>query len=475
MFVGREIELEALEKQSVSGHASFVAIRGRRRIGKSRLIEEFSKGFSKKFFFMGLPPDQGITSVEQREEFIQQMRTQGLPPIRNEDWSDIFLVLGQAAAKGKVLLVFDEIAWMGFKDPTFLGKLKNAWDQLFEKNNKLMLVVASSISSWIEKNILRSKGFFGRVDLTLTLRELSIEECSEFWGKQKQCVSAYEKLKVLGVTGGVPKYLRAIQPKLSAEENICDLCFKESGLLFNEFDSIFHDLFSRRSKLYKKIVKLLASHSCLTQTEICQGIGRRADRALSEYLYDLVTAGFIAVDFTWSIQSAKISNLRKYRLSDNYLRFYLKYIFPNKAQILKRKFEIQSVFDSLQWESIMGLQFENLVLYNSTLLYKKLGLKPSEVILEGPFFQKKGDRKKGCQIDLMFQTKASVLYICEIKFSKNPIGPSVIGDLEKKIYALAVPKHVSCRPVLIHVGGVQKEVVEADFFHKIIDWTQFVL
>ena len=200
--------------------------------------------------FTGIPPTPGITSQTQRTEFANQMADQGLPAFEAKDWSELFWVLGKEAEKGSVLIVLDEIAWMGSKDPAFLGKLKIAWDRFFEKNPKLVLIVASSIASWIDENILKSTGFFGRVDLTLTLREIAAKHCSKFWGKRASKISPYEKLKLLSITGGVPKYLEAINPKLTAEENVQELCFSEEGLLFKEFDLIFHDLFSRRSKTY---------------------------------------------------------------------------------------------------------------------------------------------------------------------------------------------------------------------------------
>ena len=115
---------------------------------------------------------------------------------------------------------------MGSKDPHFLGKIKDAWDLYFKKNDHLTFIICGSASAWIEKNILSSAGFVGRISLTLTLRELTLIECNQFWPRG---VSAYEKFKILSVTGGVPKYLEEINTKQSAEENIKRLCFTEGG------------------------------------------------------------------------------------------------------------------------------------------------------------------------------------------------------------------------------------------------------
>jgi len=473
MFIGREKELKLLKDRMTKRSASFVAIRGRRRIGKSRLIAEFSKEFSKKYLFTGLPPTNKKTAQKQRDEFVRQMKKQGLPAMSGEDWGDIFWALGKVCEKGSVLIVLDEISWMGSKDPEFLGKLKIAWDQYFEINPKLVLVIASSVSSWIDKNILKSTGFFGRVDLTLSLKELPLKDCIKFWGRRGKSVSSYEKLKILGVTGGVPKYLDAIDPKKTAEENIQRLCFTDSGLLFNEFDNIFHDLFSKRGRIYKNIVQLLTDKHSLNQEEICKGLNRERGRAISEYLNDLVTAGFLTDDHSWGLKTHQISSLRKYRLSDNYLRFYLKFIEPKKRDILQGKYEEGSLFDHINWESIMGLQFENLVVHNRNELLDTLRIQRADCILDGPYFQTKTKRKKGCQIDYLIQTKGT-LYVCEVKFSKNPIGREIIEEVQRKIEALVIPRYVSYRPVLIHVGGVTDEVLYGDYFDKIIDWTELL-
>jgi uncharacterized protein len=106
-----------------------------------------------------------------------------------------------------VLLFFDEISWMGSKDPTFLGKRKNAWDLQFKKNDRLVFVVCGSASSWIEENLLSSTGFVGRISYRLTLEELPLPDCNRFW---PDSIATYEKFKILSVTGGVPKYLEEI-------------------------------------------------------------------------------------------------------------------------------------------------------------------------------------------------------------------------------------------------------------------------
>lgn len=472
-FIGRKRELESLEILLKKKSASLVVIRGRRRIGKSRLIKEFISG-KKSWVFSGLPPVPGITKQRQLDAFSSQLaQNLNMPKIQVSEWMEHFNFLGNQAKGQKIVIVLDEISWMGSEDPDFLGQLKTAWDHFFSENPELILILCGSISSWIEENILSSTGFVGRISIDLVLEELSLAESSEFWGSQKNRISSYEKFTVLSVTGGIPKYLEEIIPTQTAENNIHRLCFRSDGLLFREFDQIFSDLFSKRAKTYSNIAKTLA-HNSLNLDEICEKLDVEKGGSLSRYLNDLELAGFVQEDYTWNLSSKEESNLKKFRLKDNYIRFYLRYIEPNKDRIAKNLFEAKSIISMPGWESIMGLQFENLVINNLKSLCKILGINLHEISNAGPFFQRATQRQKGCQIDLMIQTKHNTLYLCEIKFKTSEVTGSVIEEMEKKINNLSAPKGFSIRPILIHVNGVSQAVKESELFAEILDFSNFL-
>ncbi len=122
----------------------------------------------------------------------------------------------------------------------------------------------------------------------------------------------------------------------------------------------------------------------------------------------------------------------------------------------------------------MGLQFENLVLSNRKTVQKILGIDPSEIVNDNPFFQRKANDRQGCQIDYMIQTKFGTCYLCEIKFSAQEITKSVIDEVKQKIKSLALPKNMSIRPVLIHVNGIDESVLKSDFFSSIIDFNDLL-
>ena len=471
LFIGREPEMARLKGLLSKRSGSLIVVRGRRRIGKSRLLAEFGKEM-KSFFFSGVPPTKETTAQIQREEFAKQLERVGVPGIKSDDWGNLFWHFSKHVKKGRILIVFDEISWLGGKDPDFLGQLKTAWDMYFSKNPHVIIALCGSISSWIEKNILSCTGFLGRITLDLVIEELPLDVCNAFWRPKETRITPYEKFKLLSITGGVPLYLEQIKPELPAEKNIRDLCFMREGLLVREFDEIFSDLFSRRSATYKTIVTSL-SDGPKELLEICKKLKKSKGGLRNQYLDDLIKAGFVKRDFTWDLNSKKEGKFSRYRLSDNYLRFYLKCIGPNLSKIKKGLFS--SLLTSLPgWEGIMGLQFENLVVHNRRALWEVLEILIEEIEMEGPFFQKPTNRQPGCQIDYMIQTRFHNLYVCEIKFSKNPIGNKVIKEMKEKIKRLKAPRYFSIRPVLIHVNGVEESILDEGYFDKVIDFGQLI-
>jgi hypothetical protein len=431
-------------------------------------VEEFGKK-GHFFEFIGIPPTKGVTPEFQRIAFAKRLKKYfGRIPESN-DWWELISFLAEQVSKGAITILFDEISWMARESPELLGIIKTMWDTEFKKNPELIFILCGSESAWIEKNIMSNTGFMGRISLILRLNELPLPICDLFWRRKRSLISAYEKFKILAVTGGIPRYLEEIRTDLPAEENIRLLCFDPSGFLVQEFDKIFSDLFNGRSAFYKLIILELVDGP-KDRNYIAEKLNLKIGGNLSDYLNDLVEAGFISRHPTWSIKDAKESNLLQFRLSDNYLRFYLKYILPNRHLIEMHGFEQRSITTLPGFTSIMGLQFENLVFHNRVALLRALGVRPEDILMEGPFFQRPTKVNAGCQIDHMIQTRFATLYICEIKFSKDKITSAVIEEIMLKISKLKRPKYVSCRPVLIHVNGVTHDVEESDFFAKIISF-----
>jgi hypothetical protein len=278
---------------------------------------------------------------------------------------------------------------------------------------------------------------------------------------------------MLAITGGIPWYLEQIRVDCNADENIRLQCFTPGGVLVNEFNNICNDLFNKKNKIYRSIIEALVAGP-LEFKDICTKLGLKKSGSISDYLKILVAVGFIQRDFSWNFRSSKKSALSHYRLTDNYLRFYLKYIEPNWHKIQQGQFE--STLNNLPgWTSIIGLQFENLVLNNRLVIQKLLNIKSEDIIADNPYFQTKTARYPGCQIDYLIQTKYNTLFACEIKFSKNEISSTIIQEMQDKLNRLVLPKGFSCFPVLIHVNGVTEKVEDSGYFTKIIDFSQLLI
>ncbi len=466
MFVGRDREIKQLSNLFALKKASIAACRGRRRIGKSTLIQEFGKNAEVFFEFQGLPPREGISNKQQLNAFSEQLAGQTkIPRLKLESWYQAFSLLAGLITGEKTVILLDEISWMAIKDKDFAGQLKVVWDTELSKKPALVLVLCGSVSSWLDNNILNSTGFMGRVSLELTLDELSLFHCNKFWGKKGNRIGAKEKLKMLAVTGGVPRYLEEINVALPAEANIKNMCFSREGILFSEFDRIFSDIFSRRAATYKKIISVL-SNGKRTLSEICRELKKERNGNISGYLDDLSASGFIAKDIVFKPGSDVRTRLCKYRVKDNYLRFFLKYIEPVSEKIKQGLFSGVELENFVDWEIIMGFQFENLVLNNIKSVCKLLSITMGSVKSAAPYYQKKTQRQNACQIDLLIQTKYS-LYVCEIKFRRK-ITKAIIDEVQGKIDNIRPQKGFSIRPVLIYSGELAQSILEEEYFDRVI-------
>lgn len=467
-FIGRKGELARLQTALRRKTASLIVLKGRRRIGKSRLVLEFAKDLP-CLRFVGLPPDDNVTAQAQRDHFSRMLAEQTkLPEFKTDDWSKLFALLGSSIQSGRWVVIFDEITWMGSKDATFLSKLQSAWENEFRNNSELIFIICGSVSSWIEKNILSSTGYYGRVSIKMTLNELPLPYCHQLMQQLAFKGSVYEYILVLAIVGGVPWYIEQIDPGLSGIENIKQLCFTQDGLLVDEYRQIFHDLFpKKRRAVMKKIIARLAEGPA-EYSKISEDIDYPSSGALSDYLNDLVMSGFIASDHAWQLSTGKTIESVKYRLKDNYLRFYLKYIEPRLKQIEKQQFFDVALTALPGFETVMGLQVENLILNNRKLLWHELNIDPNHIVNDNPYFQNKTAKQGGCQIDYLIQTKFNTLYLCEIKFSLNPIGKEVIKAVQSKIDKLNHPKTYNILPVLIVVNGVTSQLENEGYFFKIV-------
>ena len=471
-FFGREEELGLLQDLWDKPGSSLVVCSGRRRIGKSTLIEHFARRSKCRFIeIVGLPPDEGIANEAQLKNFCERLSVEtNSKEVVVDGWPKAFDELDRQLKGGRPTVVFlDEISWMGAYDKRFPGFLKTAWDTRFSKHRKLIFVICGSVSAWIRKNILKSRGFVGRMSLELELGELPLTTCGAFWGKAANRVSTSEMLDVLSITGGVPKYLSEVKPKYSSVENIRRLCFTPQGYLFRDFDRIFTDIFRKTASEKKAIVECIAECP-RSLKEIGQVLGREANGHLAESLDDLCQAGFVAVDRGLNPSTGRKVREVRYRICDNYLRFFLRFVAPRAEAIGKGLFKFGSLDQLPGWSTILSLQFENLVRNNLPLLIPRLGLGNTLITSAAPYSIQGGKGVRGLQVDLLIQTRKSI-YVVEIK-RKAEIDESVESEVAEKIRRMGIPKDRSVRAALVYFGKLSPQLVENGYFDALIDVTE---
>ena len=473
-FIGRSAYLEKLEALWRKTSASFVVIAGRRRIGKSTLVEEFARRSGCAFIeIVGLPPDAKMTNQRQIDNFCERLaKATGKPEAKADCWAKAFDALEDAVdAQQKTIVFLDEVSWMGRYDAAFAGFLKTAWDTVLSKKKRLILVVAGSVSAWIQKNIQKSKGYVGRISVDITLPELPIDECLEFWGRRAARTSSREILDVLSITGGVPKYLSEIDLSLSADDNVRRLCFDPDGYLYNDFNRIFDDVFDSTVAAKKRIVLALAEGPA-SVSQLAEKFGCDPNGHLTRDLEELTEAGFVSAATGLNPQTGKSVREIRYRLKDNYTRFYLKYVLPKRAAIEAGVYRTVPLARLPGWDTVLGLQFENLVLNNFPTLARLVGLMGKSIDSVAPYFRRGGKTCAGVQIDLLVQLPKSV-YLIEVK-RKDRLGVAVEDEVQQKIDRLKLPKGKTVKTVLVYDGEIDPALEEDGFFDYLVSSEQLL-
>jgi hypothetical protein len=477
-FFGRDEEISQLMDLTRKKNASLITLQGRRRIGKSTLIRHFCTLQNKPCFeFQGLPPRPGQSKHDQLAAFaVTLAKYLGLKQGKFADWTEAFahldlLCLKNDGTKTKYVILLDEISWMGVREPDFAGYLKDAWDRLFSQHSNLILVLCGSVSSWIQKNILQSTAFVGRVSREFVLKELSMSESFKMLQSSLKKMTPREAAQILSVTGGVPKYLEEFSPYKLVDVAIRELCFRQNGFLFREFEAIFSDIFGKKNKLYAKILKEIIIKP-ISPSALALKIGHPLNGEWSDIIDELALAGFVRRDFSWSFkgQPTKSSQLR---VSDSYARFYLKYIEPQKHKITKLSSAADGGGIPINWASTMGLQFETLLLNNLKSLVTLAQIPMHDIVQIGPYFQTSTKSKAGVQIDCLVQGKKGLLHIFEFK-SGNKIGIEVEKEVMRKSSLLKIPRGFSMRHYLVYSGELSEDLCESEYFDRKISIDDFI-
>lgn len=410
-LIARAEEIQRLEGCLSETAAQLVVLYGRRRIGKTYLINEFFEG---RFDFK-------ITGVyeEPREVQLQNFASELSGHLRKEikappDWRSAFSML-QSYLEGlpkdeKHIVFFDEMPWFDTPRSGFLPAFEYFWNNFGCAMHHLVFIVCGSAASWMTPHITQNKGgLFNRQTCTIFLRPFTLGETEQYLHSRGILWSRYDVAECYMILGGIPFYLSLLRRDLSLSANIDNLFFRKRAELWNEFHHLYQTLF-KNSDLHVRVVEVLSTKRMgMTRAEISEKTGIPENGDLTKILSNLICSDFVRA---YSFFGKKKADML-YQLSDYYSWFYLKFIrdYPGRDE----QFWSHS-YSSAAKHSWAGFTFEQVCKDHILQIKQKLGI--SGVLAEQSSWFRRGDaEERGAQIDLIIDRNDHVINLCEIKFS----------------------------------------------------------
>lgn len=425
-IAGRQAEQAQMRQLLDTGKSEFLAMYGRRRVGKTFLIRNV---YQKELVFQMTGMARASMSQQLFNFFTALHNAQKgnqADPVP-DSWCLAFerlkAFLESHKAPKKVVL-FDELPWIDSPKSQFLSSLEHFWNNWASARKDIILVVCGSAASWMLNKLIHNKGgLHNRVTRRIRLEPFTLKETEHFFQIRNIALDKYQIIQLYMTMGGIPFYLNEVTPGKSAFQIIDQVCFTKGGLLTFEYDNLYHSLFSKAERHIAIIEALAAKPQGLTREEIIRTSPLVNGGTLTQLLQELEESGFI----TKSLPFEKKVKTSIYRLADQYSLFYLKFIKNKKAS---GSGTWMSRIDSPAWRAWSGYAYENIVFAHVDNVKRALGI--SGIYTETSSWL---SARKEAQIDLLIDRRDHVISICEIKFSQTPflISKSYKADLEKKL------------------------------------------
>ena len=431
-IIGREKELKIFDKIMASDRAEFVAVYGRRRVGKTFLIYEYLKS-QIVFSFSG--SFEKPTKVQLGNFFREYIRfTKGQQEsITPKNWSIAFSYLTdylyalEPKNNQKVVVFIDEMPWLDTPKSGFVSALEYFWNQHVSKMNQVVLVACGSAASWIKKELLKSKGgLYNRVTRRIKLEPFNLHQTEVFCQHKNFHFSRYQIIQLYMVMGGIPFYLNELSAGKSVIQLIDEICFSDTGLLADEYEQLYYSLFKNADD-HIAIIETLANHPYgLVRKQLVKKSAIPDGGTFTRTIEDLLESGFI-LKYQPFQKKEKDS---VYRLIDLYSLFYLRFI---KGNIATRNNSWQLFSNEPKFISWSGYAYENICMLHQEQILKKLGLSGT-ITQVSSWYHKGNDEIAGAQIDLLIDRKDGVINLCEAKFSNKEyiITKDYVAKLRRK-------------------------------------------
>jgi len=427
-FYGREKELLKIRGLRTSGRSEFLAVYGRRRVGKTMLIRE---ALEQKFTFR-ITAVGNISKNQQLAHFHVALNKQFNPheyPTPPANWFEAFqrlISFLEQSSDEKKTVFLDELPWFDNAKSDFMPSLEHFWNSWASYRSDVLLVVCGSAASWMINELINHKGgLHNRLTHRIRLEPFTLKEVELMLKDKNNAIDRYQVIQIYMVTGGIPYYLNNYDGGLSAMQNIESLCFTGDGLLRTEFNNLFPALFSKPERHLSIVEAISAKNKGLTREEIIEATKLPNNGNTSKLLLELEESGFIRTYTPFG------RNKREslYQLIDLYTLFHLKFI--QNTPILDENNWINAM-ESPIYRAWSGYAFELVCLCHIAQI--KQGLSIAGMVTQAASWRGK-NRDKSAQIDLLIDRKDHVINLCEIKFSqqKFTITKEYADKLEHKI------------------------------------------
>ncbi len=421
-IIGRNTEKALLEEVFSSKHSEFVAVYGRRRVGKTYLVRET---FSDKFTFEVSGLANASTKAQLLNFSLTLQNTIGESLKTPKNWLEAFAQLAKVVQKSRSkrkVLFFDEMPWMDTPRSGFLTALEHFWNGWASARKDVVLIVCGSSTSWIINNLINNHGgLHNRLTRTIYLKPFTLLECEQYFKWRKIDFSRYQIAEVYMVMGGIPFYLSKMEKGLSVAQNIDNLFFTEDAKLKNEFQNLYAALF-RNSDDYVKIVEALSKKGKgLTRDDISKFSKITSGGGLSKVLQNLEYCGFIRRYHSLN----KKTRDTLYQLIDSYSLFYFKFIQKNEYN--DEHFWTNSL-DSPLHNAWTGYAFEMLALQHAAEVKKAMSIAGIQSSVSA---WRSETASPAAQIDLVIKRKDGIINVLEIKYCNKKY--TITKDYEKNL------------------------------------------
>ncbi len=437
-MIGREAEIKQLRSLKNEEEPQFIAVYGRRRIGKTYLIRE---SFEYEFTFQhtGVGNDEKKSAETQKQEqldkFSESLAEAGYDcGKRLTSWAEAFNGLKEVIKKSnekKKVIFIDELSWMDTKDSGLVKELEHFWNgwATARKEKDIILIICASATYWIMEKIVNDKGgFHNRLTGQIHVKPFTLKECEEYLHTKNILLNRHQIIQCYMIMGGVPYYWSLLKKRRSLPQNIDDLFFSEDAPLRKEYNNLYMALFNKPEQYIKIIEALSSENKGISREEICKKTKIASSGAFSKKLRELEDCGFIRK----YIPAGYIERNAIFQLVDNYTLFYLRFLKNNTYD--EHYWQTQN--NSPKINAWSGVAFERLCLEHVPQIKAALGI--AGVHADVNAWKCEADKKKGLQgsqIDLLIVRDDHIANICESKYSKADyrVDAAFDRDMKRKI------------------------------------------